>query len=57
LHCEVKINLKHIACVIQGDSSREKEIQEKYKEGETEPEESRYEKKYKRKIESLCQGE
>jgi hypothetical protein len=42
---------------MQGVSSQEKEIQEKYKEGETESEESRYEKKYKRKIESLCEGE
>jgi hypothetical protein len=43
--------------VLQGDSSREKEIAEKYKEEKNEPEETRYEKRYKRKIASKCEGE
>jgi hypothetical protein len=43
--------------VSQGDTKREKEISKKYKEEKNEPEDTRYEKRYKRKIESKCEGE
>jgi Mor family transcriptional regulator len=43
--------------VSQGDSKREDEIKEKYKQEKNETEETRYEKRYKRKITSKCEGE
>jgi Mor family transcriptional regulator len=43
--------------VSQGDSKREKEIAEKYKQERNESEVTRYEKRYKRKVESKCEGE
>jgi hypothetical protein len=41
----------------QGDTSREKEIEQKYKEKKNQSEESRYTKKYERNIRSKCEGE
>jgi len=46
-----------IGYVTQGDSSREKEINEKYKEENNETEANRYEKKYNKKMASKCEGE
>ncbi|KAJ9586230.1 hypothetical protein L9F63_020139, partial [Diploptera punctata] len=40
---------------LQGDSSREKEIREKYKEEDKEPESSRFEKRYMRKMAERCE--
>jgi hypothetical protein len=48
---------EQISHVSQGDSKREKEIAEKYKQEKNETEETRYEKRYKRKIASKCEGE
>ena len=41
---------------MQGDSNREKEIQERYKEEDKESEQSRYEKRYRRKLAERCEG-
>jgi hypothetical protein len=52
-----KLSKKKCVSGWQGDSSREKEIEQKYKEKKNEPEESRYTKRYERNVRSKCEGE